>query len=489
MSDLSVLYADYSLKAASLMREALQPLNIGAFYACETQEETLALAHRHRPQLVMVSLQLDGYQGIKTIRYLRAMSGQENTYFNQVPVLLGAKSLNRDAMRDAVLAGIEGVFRQPLNPDRLHRIITTVIKSPRRFVLEGDYFGPSRKKIPSENPAQAPQPENSNDPADASANDIHNDTQDEPAVANRRARASTARPINAGTTLRSARKATSISRPPAPRDRTALSGGAMLAEAPAPGGETARISLQDDDLLTVAADRTKAVPALEMRTATKAEKQPVRTEIGSPAAAANTARDTAPPKDDLGANDLSADEETLNDQTLDPDLIEVDIRDALQTHKMWVDTGGKEGQKISFAHADLRDEDLENIDLTRCVLPQACLRKANCEGAVFRRCDLTAADFTGANLKNAILATSRLSNARFADATLTGTVFLGADLAHASLRGAKLVNCDLSGCNLTQTDLRDADLSTVKGLFAEQIQRARINTNTRLPRDMALKTL
>jgi uncharacterized protein YjbI with pentapeptide repeats len=48
-----------------------------------------------------------------------------------------------------------------------------------------------------------------------------------------------------------------------------------------------------------------------------------------------------------------------------------------------------------------------------------------------------------------------------------------------------LTRCDFTSAHLARADFRDADLSTTKGLFAEQIQRSRINTNTRLPRNLA----
>ncbi|WP_417842527.1 pentapeptide repeat-containing protein [Thalassospira sp.] len=487
MSGLSVLYADYSPKAASLVREALQPYNIGAFYACETQEETLALAHRYRPRLVMVSHQLEGYQGIKTIGYLRAMSGQDDPYFTQVPVLLGAKSLNRDAMRSAVVAGIEGVFRQPVNPDRLHRIINTVIKSPRRFVLEGDYFGPSRKKNapPETAPADTPTPSATPDITALQAAPAEDETRQSASdLPTRKPRQS-----NAGVVLRPTRKSASVDRVPAGRQRGAASG-TTLPGTVLKGRKTTLTALSEEDLITPADARAKAtlldVADLQQnnRDATKSVSNLISTPDKDSKAPSPKPDQAAVPGDEA-----DSDNDDNNDDSADDDLVEIDIRTALLTHKMWVDTGGKEGKMISFAHADLRNEDLEGIDLTRCVLPQASLHNANCEGAVLRRCDLTQANFSGANLKNAVLAASRLNGANFKDARLTGTVFLGADLGNANLRGAKLPHCDLSGCNLAKTDLRDADLSSAKGLFSEQIQRARINASTRLPRDMKLKTV
>lgn len=486
ISDLSILYADYSPKAASLVREALQPLNIGAFYTSGTQEETLAMAHRYRPRLVMVSLQLDGYQGIKTIGYLRALSRNNDPYFNQVPVLLGAKSLSREAMRHAVAVGIEGVFRQPVNPDRLNRIVNTVVSTPRRFVLDGDYFGPSPQKTTEtdQRSPSAPTPDAA-DAADTADNQAQ--TAEEATEAPENADVPVLRgprQSNAGITLRPARTKAPISRMPATKGRAISASGSSLPRPAAKGDKSvSRLALSDEDLVAPALKRPQP-QTLDASDLVRSNQAAAK----SPLPASNTAKNAPTPD----AKPAPVVEEEDGDEGIvadDENLVEIDIKTALLTHKTWVDTGGKEGKMVSFEHADLRNEDLEGIDLTRCVLPQASLQNANCEGAVLRRCDLTMANFTGARLKNAILAASRLSGANFKDAQLANTVFLGADLANANLRGAKLHNCDFSGCNLLRTDFRDADLSSAKGLFSEQIQRARINANTRLPRDMKLKTV
>ncbi|WP_083607686.1 pentapeptide repeat-containing protein [Thalassospira sp. TSL5-1] len=482
MSDLSILYADYSPKAASLVREALQPLNISAFYTSETQEETLAMAHRYRPRLVMVSLQLDGYQGIKTIGYLRALSRNNDPYFNQVPVLLGAKSLTREAMRHAVAVGIEGVFRQPVNPDRLNRIVNTVVSTPRRFVLDGDYFGPSPQKTPQTTQTAPADAANAGKTAHDEARIIGNEN-DDPANQDLPVLRS-ARQSNAGVILRPTRKTAPVSRPPVTKGRS-ISGSGSGAALPRPAAkgdkQISRLALSDEDLVAPALDQPQP-KTLDASDLVRSNQEAAKSAL--PVETASLPKAKATPADEAGEED--ADEGAIVD---DQNLVEIDIKTALLTHKTWVDTGGKEGQMVSFEHADLRHEDLEGIDLTRCVLPKASLQNANCEGTVLRRCDLTMANFTGANLKNAILAASRLNGANFKDARLTGTVFLGADLTNANLRGAKLPQCDFSGCNLSKTDLRDADLSSAKGLFSEQIQRARINANTRLPRDMKLKTV
>jgi uncharacterized protein YjbI with pentapeptide repeats len=82
------------------------------------------------------------------------------------------------------------------------------------------------------------------------------------------------------------------------------------------------------------------------------------------------------------------------------------------------------------------------------------LPRLDVHGAFLRRTDLSHANLEAANLG-------------------------GADLSHATLRGANLKNAVLDG-----TILRGADLTDVKNLTREQIGRAIIDQETRLPPDL-----
>ena len=65
----------------------------------------------------------------------------------------------------------------------------------------------------------------------------------------------------------------------------------------------------------------------------------------------------------------------------------------LDNHKLWLKTGGKEGEK-----ADLRGADLQGADLREADLRWANLRGADLRGADLRWANLRGADLRGANL-------------------------------------------------------------------------------------------
>ena len=85
----------------------------------------------------------------------------------------------------------------------------------------------------------------------------------------------------------------------------------------------------------------------------------------------------------------------------------------LANHKVWIDSNSKYGN-----HANLRDANLRDADLS---------------GANLRDANLSGTDLSGANLRDAILNDANLHHA---------------NLCNANLNGANLRDADLSGANL-----------------------------------------
>ena len=95
-----------------------------------------------------------------------------------------------------------------------------------------------------------------------------------------------------------------------------------------------------------------------------------------------------------------------------------DLKAILESHKQWLDSDGKTGERADLLDADLRGANLYEADL---------------RGANLREADLCGADLRGAYLCKA-------------------------DLRWANLRGADLLDADLRGAYLCKADLREADL-------------------------------
>ncbi len=122
---------------------------------------------------------------------------------------------------------------------------------------------------------------------------------------------------------------------------------------------------------------------------------------------------------------------------------------------------------------DLAGIKLCSVNLTRANFTEANLYKAYLSGA-----DLSGADLSGADL----------SGAKLSRAYLSGADLSGADLFEADLSGADLTGAYLSGADLSGADLFEADLTGAK-VTVEQLQMARVYTNTILPEYIDKKSL
>ena len=112
-----------------------------------------------------------------------------------------------------------------------------------------------------------------------------------------------------------------------------------------------------------------------------------------------------------------------------------------------------------LANADLRNQNLDGINFSRCILHsvglfQSSLIKANLDGAELINAYLMGVDFTGASFMFTHLSGTKLLGAKLNGANLTG----------ANLHGSYLSGADFSGAKLMWTSFDSVNLSDVIGL-------------------------
>ena len=126
-----------------------------------------------------------------------------------------------------------------------------------------------------------------------------------------------------------------------------------------------------------------------------------------------------------------------------------ELKNILASHKLWIETKGKQG-----VCADLEDANLAYANLKGANLAYANLKVANLSYA-----DLTGANLTGANLLGVNLYNADLRGADLPYADLTAANLEGADLTGADLWRADLMNANLTGANLTGANLKGTILT------------------------------
>lgn len=149
-----------------------------------------------------------------------------------------------------------------------------------------------------------------------------------------------------------------------------------------------------------------------------------------------------------------------------------EIIDQLESHRLWIETISKQGEKlgvdeIDFRSVDLSQYPLDQAYLTACVfdgmnlnrkdmslslLCSSTFKFTNLEGSDFCKSNVSYVDFTNANIKTA----------RFADSECIETVFVKADLSSANLVGGLFDETDFREAILHNADVR---LSTFEGVL------------------------
>ena len=125
---------------------------------------------------------------------------------------------------------------------------------------------------------------------------------------------------------------------------------------------------------------------------------------------------------------------------------------------------GPEGYRM-----DLRDTNLQAVDISHLNFRNALLQNARLEGA-----KLSNTHMEGANLFNACLNGAILSYAHLAEATLSKTRMEGASLFSVSMEGANLRAARLEATNLNSARMEGADLDSI---HLSQFMDLRVETN------------
>lgn len=126
----------------------------------------------------------------------------------------------------------------------------------------------------------------------------------------------------------------------------------------------------------------------------------------------------------------------------------------LERHALWLESRGKQGERLSIEDGVLSGNELCAEDLTEAVLPGTCfdggdfvmakLHGANLASASFVQANLSSVQMTKANLDYTSLRKANLRRANALRASFYEADLQGTDLSGADLRGAFLVNANLA---------------------------------------------
>lgn len=149
-------------------------------------------------------------------------------------------------------------------------------------------------------------------------------------------------------------------------------------------------------------------------------------------------------------------------------MTQEEVDEMCKKHEAWLASGGKEGERADFSHADLGGARLEGVNLEKANLNGAYLGKANLNDARLNAAFLNFANLNDASLERADLHFVRAMNAtfdgasleyaNFREAILTASTFEDSRLAFANFESSKLGHVNFTGANLSAVNFAYADI-------------------------------
>jgi CheY-like chemotaxis protein len=121
-----VLYIEDNLSNLRLMKQALSKLDYVQLISAEEPHEGLRLAELHRPELILLDLNLPGMDGYEVLQKIR-----ESDWGRSIPVVAVTANAMQKDIEKGMEAGFNDYLTKPLNISRLYNLIDSLL-SPKK---------------------------------------------------------------------------------------------------------------------------------------------------------------------------------------------------------------------------------------------------------------------------------------------------------------------------------------------------------------------
>ncbi|NWG45076.1 MAG: response regulator [Alphaproteobacteria bacterium] len=146
-SRMHVLCVDDNRHMLTLLRTMLQGFGIKDVAECVDAADAFEACRRRSPDLILTDIRMEPLDGLEFIRLLRTASDSPNPF---VPIIVISAYSERRIVEQARDAGMTEWLAKPVTARDLLLRIREVVERPRVFVRSKKYFGPDRRRRPSE---------------------------------------------------------------------------------------------------------------------------------------------------------------------------------------------------------------------------------------------------------------------------------------------------------------------------------------------------
>ena len=143
LEGLSVLVIDDHKGMRDIISTVLSGLGVGKITAVPGSNAALSEMQHCPPDIILLDRMLDGQDGLRFVRYIRALPDSQNPF---VPIILVTGHGEYARVVQARDAGVTEFLVKPLTTLAVAQRLETIIHHPRPFVRCRTYIGPDRRR-------------------------------------------------------------------------------------------------------------------------------------------------------------------------------------------------------------------------------------------------------------------------------------------------------------------------------------------------------
>lgn len=149
--NISVLVADNDPAFKTIIRAVLNALKITDIKFVESGKKAFEAANTSAFDVAIINRDLDDHSGVDVVSMLRVSPHSRET---MLPVIMMAANWGMPQINAARDAGVNEYLVIPFSQAQLQKRLVAILKNPRPFIKDDDFFGPDRRR--RENPALKP---------------------------------------------------------------------------------------------------------------------------------------------------------------------------------------------------------------------------------------------------------------------------------------------------------------------------------------------
>ena len=139
----SILVVDDMKPMVSLVSSLLKIFGFNSIYTAYDPDDAFEQFCRYKPDIVLTDWLMEPYDGVEFIRRIRRDPRSPNKF---VPVIMMTGYSHRIRVEMARDVGVTEFLVKPFTAKDLFTRIEQLIERPRKFVDDGKFFGPDRRR-------------------------------------------------------------------------------------------------------------------------------------------------------------------------------------------------------------------------------------------------------------------------------------------------------------------------------------------------------